>query len=39
MQRKWMMLGAVLTMLSVAIGAFGAHMLKEKNWCRCHSRV
>ncbi|RAW19584.1 DUF423 domain-containing protein [Paenibacillus taichungensis] len=30
MQRKWMMLGAVLTMLSVAIGAFGAHMLKEK---------
>ncbi|MGV2885115.1 MULTISPECIES: DUF423 domain-containing protein [Paenibacillus] len=30
MQRKWMMLGAVLTMLAVAIGAFGAHMLKEK---------
>ncbi|MEC0107305.1 DUF423 domain-containing protein [Paenibacillus taichungensis] len=30
MQRKWMMLGAVMTMLSVAIGAFGAHMLKEK---------
>ncbi|MFE6072861.1 DUF423 domain-containing protein [Paenibacillus sp. NPDC057886] len=30
MQRKWMMLGAVLTMLSVAIGAFGAHMLKGK---------
>ncbi|UPK45798.1 DUF423 domain-containing protein [Paenibacillus pabuli] len=30
MQRKWMMLGAVLTMLSVAIGAFGAHMLKER---------
>lgn len=29
MQRKWMMMGAVLTMLSVAIGAFGAHMLKE----------
>lgn len=29
MQRKWMMIGAVLTMLSVAIGAFGAHMLKE----------
>ncbi|QOS77903.1 DUF423 domain-containing protein [Paenibacillus sp. JNUCC31] len=30
MQRKWMMFGAVLTMLSVAIGAFGAHMLKDK---------
>lgn len=29
MQRKWMMMGAVMTMLSVAIGAFGAHMLKE----------
>ncbi|MHA7580488.1 DUF423 domain-containing protein [Paenibacillus vandeheii] len=29
MQRKWMMMGAVLTMLSVVIGAFGAHMLKE----------
>lgn len=29
MQRKWMMMGAVLMMLSVAIGAFGAHMLKE----------
>lgn len=24
------MLGAILTMLSVAIGAFGAHMLKDK---------
>lgn len=30
MQRKWMMIGAILTMLSVAIGAFGAHMLKDK---------
>ncbi|MEC0126842.1 DUF423 domain-containing protein [Paenibacillus pabuli] len=30
MQRKWMMVGAVLTMLSVAIGAFGAHMLKDQ---------
>lgn len=30
MQRRWMMLGAILTMLSVAIGAFGAHMLKDK---------
>ncbi|MDQ0170854.1 DUF423 domain-containing protein [Paenibacillus tundrae] len=29
MQRKWMMLGAILTMLSVAIGAFGAHIVKE----------
>jgi len=29
MQRRWMTVGAVLTMLSVAIGAFGAHMLKE----------
>lgn len=29
MQRRWMMLGAVMTMLSVAIGAFGAHMLKD----------
>ncbi|MBU5355747.1 DUF423 domain-containing protein [Paenibacillus silvae] len=30
MQRKWMMVGAILTMLSVGIGAFGAHMLKDK---------
>lgn len=30
MQRVWMTVGAVMTMLSVAIGAFGAHMLKEK---------
>ncbi|WP_145329088.1 DUF423 domain-containing protein [Paenibacillus xylanexedens] len=30
MQRRWMTLGAILTMLSVAIGAFGAHMLKGK---------
>lgn len=30
MRRKWMMIGAILTMLSVAIGAFGAHMLKDK---------
>ncbi|MFS0870082.1 DUF423 domain-containing protein [Paenibacillus xylanilyticus] len=30
MQRIWMTIGAVLTMLSVAIGAFGAHMLKER---------
>ncbi|MCM3131532.1 DUF423 domain-containing protein [Paenibacillus polysaccharolyticus] len=30
MQRRWMMLGAILTMLSVAIGAFGAHMLKDR---------
>lgn len=30
MQRRWMALGAILTMLSVAIGAFGAHMLKDK---------
>ncbi|PZT54336.1 DUF423 domain-containing protein [Paenibacillus silvae] len=30
MQRKWMMFGAILTMLSVGIGAFGAHMLKDK---------
>ncbi|KQY83871.1 hypothetical protein ASD24_08685 [Paenibacillus sp. Root52] len=29
MQRKWMMLGAILMMLSVAIGAFGAHIVKE----------
>ncbi|MEO2204427.1 DUF423 domain-containing protein [Paenibacillus pabuli] len=30
MQRVWMTVGAVMTMLSVAIGAFGAHMLKER---------
>ncbi|NUU80056.1 DUF423 domain-containing protein [Paenibacillus xylanilyticus] len=30
MQRIWMTIGAVLTMLAVAIGAFGAHMLKER---------
>ncbi|GAB1155880.1 DUF423 domain-containing protein [Paenibacillus illinoisensis] len=30
MQRVWMTVGAVMTMLSVAIGAFGAHMLKGK---------
>ncbi|CAI6020973.1 hypothetical protein PAECIP112173_00250 [Paenibacillus sp. JJ-100] len=30
MQRRWMMVGAILTMLSVAIGAFGAHMLKDR---------
>ncbi|WP_336779400.1 DUF423 domain-containing protein [Paenibacillus illinoisensis] len=30
MQRVWMTVGAIMTMLSVAIGAFGAHMLKEK---------
>nr|WP_154895933.1 DUF423 domain-containing protein [Paenibacillus xylanexedens] len=30
MQRVWMTVGAIMTMLSVAIGAFGAHMLKDK---------
>lgn len=28
MQRKFMIIGAIMAMLSVAIGAFGAHMLE-----------
>lgn len=29
MQRKFMIIGALMAMLSVAIGAFGAHMIKQ----------
>lgn len=39
MQRRWMMLGAVMTMLSVAIGAFGAHMLKDTIGLKGHSYI
>ncbi|MDO7908491.1 DUF423 domain-containing protein [Paenibacillus sp. JX-17] len=30
MQQRWIRIGAVAAMLSVAIGAFGAHLLKGK---------